>query len=348
MWILTDRNTYMHPFSVYHVIRSWVGGQSEFKVTAGMGKDARLISPVPKIFMRWLLYPIFPYSKCHVTSNKAKSNLECAEEKFQTRGWVRYTVPCWWYLLGFTNYTTKHNRPLWVAVQGLIRPTPYTYIQLHHSSVCILLLPTLLVGTIISLYTKYRPPDVLSQSGLWTSSLLEGFLLTNWLLVACSFFTIYSSYSLAMCDWFCATAPVAVKIHPKVAFVGLDRGHLAPPFIYALSRVGYLGIVCSSNRCLYSDGFAVFVTTDISLRRCVVMGSYFREICWIDMTVWVSWARHNTYGFSIGRTSVKKLLPPQAMHGLLLGMRGLVPSYVTLAIIYLSWLFNGTISTEII
>jgi hypothetical protein len=29
------------------------------------------------------------YSKCHVTLNKAKSNLECAEEKFQTRGWVR-------------------------------------------------------------------------------------------------------------------------------------------------------------------------------------------------------------------------------------------------------------------
>jgi hypothetical protein len=29
------------------------------------------------------------YSKCHVTSNKAKSNLECAEEKFQTRGWGR-------------------------------------------------------------------------------------------------------------------------------------------------------------------------------------------------------------------------------------------------------------------
>jgi hypothetical protein len=22
----------------------------------------------------------------------------------------------------------KHNRPLWVAMQGLIRPTPYTYI----------------------------------------------------------------------------------------------------------------------------------------------------------------------------------------------------------------------------
>jgi hypothetical protein len=28
-------------------------------------------------------------SKCHVTSNKAKSNLECAEDKFQTRGCVR-------------------------------------------------------------------------------------------------------------------------------------------------------------------------------------------------------------------------------------------------------------------
>jgi hypothetical protein len=24
------------------------------------------------------------------------------------------------------NLTLKHNRPLWVAVQGLIRPTPYT------------------------------------------------------------------------------------------------------------------------------------------------------------------------------------------------------------------------------
>jgi hypothetical protein len=29
------------------------------------------------------------YSKCHVTSNKANSNLQCAEEKFQTRGWVQ-------------------------------------------------------------------------------------------------------------------------------------------------------------------------------------------------------------------------------------------------------------------
>jgi hypothetical protein len=37
-------------------------------------------------------------------------------------------------------------------------------------------------------------------------------------------------------------------------------------------------------------------------------------------------------GFSIGRTSVKKLLPPQAMRRILLGMRGLVRSYVTFAI----------------
>jgi hypothetical protein len=29
------------------------------------------------------------YSKCHVTSNKANNNLECAEDKFQTRGWVQ-------------------------------------------------------------------------------------------------------------------------------------------------------------------------------------------------------------------------------------------------------------------
>jgi hypothetical protein len=27
----------------------------------------------------------------------------------------------------FSNVGLKHNRPLWVAVQGLIRPTPYTY-----------------------------------------------------------------------------------------------------------------------------------------------------------------------------------------------------------------------------
>jgi hypothetical protein len=29
------------------------------------------------------------YSKCHVTSNKANSNLEWAEDQFQTRGWVQ-------------------------------------------------------------------------------------------------------------------------------------------------------------------------------------------------------------------------------------------------------------------
>jgi hypothetical protein len=28
------------------------------------------------------------YSKCHVTSNKVTSKFECAEDKFQTRGWV--------------------------------------------------------------------------------------------------------------------------------------------------------------------------------------------------------------------------------------------------------------------
>jgi hypothetical protein len=29
----------------------------------------------------------------------------------------------------------KHNRPLWVAVQGLIRPTPYTYIEVRGTGV---------------------------------------------------------------------------------------------------------------------------------------------------------------------------------------------------------------------
>jgi hypothetical protein len=33
------------------------------------------------------------YSKCHVTSNKVTSKLECAENKFQTRGWVREIPP---------------------------------------------------------------------------------------------------------------------------------------------------------------------------------------------------------------------------------------------------------------
>jgi hypothetical protein len=43
------------------------------------------------VFILCLCCPVCRYSKCHVTSNKAKSNLECAEEQFQTRGWVRYT-----------------------------------------------------------------------------------------------------------------------------------------------------------------------------------------------------------------------------------------------------------------
>jgi hypothetical protein len=33
------------------------------------------------------------YSKCHVTSNKVTSEIECAEDKFQTREWVRETPP---------------------------------------------------------------------------------------------------------------------------------------------------------------------------------------------------------------------------------------------------------------
>jgi hypothetical protein len=40
------------------------------------------------------------YSKCHLTSNKVTSKLECAEDKFQTRGWVRETPPT----------TTVHSR----------------------------------------------------------------------------------------------------------------------------------------------------------------------------------------------------------------------------------------------
>jgi hypothetical protein len=33
------------------------------------------------------------YGKCHETSNKVTSKLECAGDKFQTRGWVRETPP---------------------------------------------------------------------------------------------------------------------------------------------------------------------------------------------------------------------------------------------------------------
>jgi hypothetical protein len=36
---------------------------------------------------------VFGRRKCHVTSNKVTSKLECAEDKFQTRRWVRETPP---------------------------------------------------------------------------------------------------------------------------------------------------------------------------------------------------------------------------------------------------------------
>jgi hypothetical protein len=60
------------------------------------------------------------YSKCHVTSNKAKSNLECAEEKFQTRGWGRG--------VGESERTSVKKllppqamRGIWLGMQGLVR-----------------------------------------------------------------------------------------------------------------------------------------------------------------------------------------------------------------------------------
>jgi hypothetical protein len=40
----------------------------------------------------------------------------------------------------YLNNEIKHNRPLWVAVQGLIRPTPYTYI--NNEIDCFLLFPS--------------------------------------------------------------------------------------------------------------------------------------------------------------------------------------------------------------
>jgi hypothetical protein len=80
----------------------------------------------------------------------------------------------------------------------------------HHSVCDTLLLPTPRVGITISLYTEYRPPDVLSWGGLLMSSRLEGWLLTNFSLslVTCQLFatgsvtnlTFDSSYSLTMCD----------------------------------------------------------------------------------------------------------------------------------------------------
>jgi hypothetical protein len=42
-----------------------------------------------QIFMVVTCFNTPKYSKCHVTSNKANSDLECAEDKFQIRGWVQ-------------------------------------------------------------------------------------------------------------------------------------------------------------------------------------------------------------------------------------------------------------------
>jgi hypothetical protein len=64
-----------------------------------------------------------------------------------------HTVPCWRYFLGY---------------------------RLYHSIVYNLLLPTLLVGITVFRYTRFWPPDVLCQSGLWMSSRLEGWLLTSY------------------------------------------------------------------------------------------------------------------------------------------------------------------------
>jgi hypothetical protein len=50
--------------------------------------------------------------------------------------------------------------------------------RLHHSIVHTLLLPTPRVGITIILYSRFRPPDVLSQSGLLMSSRLEGWPIT--------------------------------------------------------------------------------------------------------------------------------------------------------------------------
>jgi hypothetical protein len=68
----------------------------------------------------------FYYSKCHVTSNKAKSNLECAEVKFQTRGWVR---GCDNWKAASRNWRTSVKkllppqamRGIWLGMRGLVR-----------------------------------------------------------------------------------------------------------------------------------------------------------------------------------------------------------------------------------
>jgi hypothetical protein len=62
------------------------------------------------------------YSKCHVTSNKAKSNFQCAEEKFQTRGWVRYTYG---FSIGRTSVKKLHPpqamRGILLGMRDLVR-----------------------------------------------------------------------------------------------------------------------------------------------------------------------------------------------------------------------------------
>jgi hypothetical protein len=57
----------------------------------------------------------------------------------------------------------------------------------YHSIGYTVLFATLLVVITISLYTEYRPPDVLSRGGLLMYSRLEGWLLTN-CLVTCPLF----------------------------------------------------------------------------------------------------------------------------------------------------------------
>jgi hypothetical protein len=43
---------------------------------------------------------------------------------------IAFALSIPYFKIKFVNkVTSKHNRPLWVAVQGLIRPTPYTYIH---------------------------------------------------------------------------------------------------------------------------------------------------------------------------------------------------------------------------
>jgi hypothetical protein len=60
------------------------------------------------------------YSKCHVTSNKVKSNLECAEEKFLTRECGRGVSES-----GRTNVKKllppQAMRGIWLGMWGLVR-----------------------------------------------------------------------------------------------------------------------------------------------------------------------------------------------------------------------------------